>query len=367
MSYKPAICSMSLGRAWAHNLSPKLTAAASASLPGIEIFFEDLVYLASSFPGGPTPSNQILAAHQIRTQCTDLNLEIMGIGPFNNCEGLLSAPARAKKMEELHLWFDIARILGTDIIQIPCTFMTEGVTGDLDIVARDLREISDLGAAQNPHFKFAYENLCWGTFNDTWEKAWAVVEAVDRDNFGLCLDTFNVAGREYADPCAVDGKCVDADVRFRESIGKMARTIDVKKVFYVQAVDAERLRTPMCEEHPFHVDGQKPRMSWSRNCRLFMCEEDRGGHLPVMDVLRAICDEKDGLGYKGWISMELFNRSLLREDPSVPFEHANRAMSSWWKIVKAMSWEGMVESQPIVAVSRGAIVPLERADISARL
>ncbi|KAH7317733.1 putative 3-dehydroshikimate dehydratase [Rhexocercosporidium sp. MPI-PUGE-AT-0058] len=370
MSYKPAICSMSLGRAWAHTLTPKLTAAASASLPGIEIFFEDLLYLASSFPGGPTPSNQLLAARQIRTQCNKLNLEIMGIGPFNNCEGLLSPSARAQKLEELHLWFEIARILGTDIIQIPCTFMTEGVTGDLDIVSRDLREIADIGAKQNPPFKFAYENLCWGTFNDTWEKAWAVVEAVDRDNFGLCLDTFNIAGREYADPCSADGKVVDADLVFRESMRKMARTIDVRKVFYVQVVDAERLRMPMSESHAFHVEGQKPRMSWSRNCRLFMCEEDRGGYLPVMDVLRAICDGKEegGLGYKGWISMELFNRSLLRGDPSVPFEHAERAMSSWWKIVERMGWEDKVESRrEVAAVSRSTKVSLERVEVSARL
>ncbi|KAK0112024.1 hypothetical protein ONS96_001285 [Cadophora gregata f. sp. sojae] len=369
MSYKPAICSMSLGRAWAHSMAPKLTAAASASLPGIEIFFEDLLYLASSFPGGPTPTNQILAAHQIRTQCGALNLEIMGIGPFSNCEGLLSASARAAKLEELYLWFDIARILGTDIIQIPCTFMTEGVTGDLDVVARDLREIADLGAAQNPPFKFAYENLCWGTFNDTWEKAWAVVEAVDRDNFGLCLDMFNIAGREYADPCSPDGKCVNADVTFRESMRRMARTIDVKKVFYVQVVDAERLRTPMSKTHAFHVEGQKPRMSWSRNCRLFMCEEERGGYLPVLDVLRTICDEKEGLGYKGWISMELFNRSLLKEDPNVPIEHAERAMKSWRRIVKAMGWEDKIEPEvaPRKVSSWVSQKEVESLEISARL
>ena len=98
----------------------------------------------------------------------------------------------------------------------------------------------------------------------------------------------------------------------------------MKKVFYVQVVDAERLSTPMSETHAFHVEGQKPRMSWSRNCRLFMCEEERGGYLPVLDVLRAICDEKEGLGYKGWISMELFNRSLVKEDPNVPIEHADK-------------------------------------------
>ncbi|KAN0106097.1 xylose isomerase-like protein [Hyaloscypha variabilis] len=368
MSYRPAICSMSLGRAWLHEIPPKFTAAAHSGLPAIEIFFEDLLYLASSFPNGATPSNQLLAAHQIRRLCDSLHLEIMGIGPFNNCEGLLDPAAKAAKLEELNLWFEIARILGTDVIQIPCTFMTEGVTGDVDVVSRDLREIADIGAAQNPPFRFAYENLCWGTFNDTWEKAWGVVKAVDRDNFGMCLDTFNIAGREYADPERADGKVENAEVVFRESMRRMVREIDVKKVFYVQVVDAERLERPLDKTHEFHVEGQKPRMSWSRNCRLFLCEEDRGGYLPVLDVLHVICDEKEGLGYKGWISMELFNRSLTVEGSQVPIEHADRAMESWRKIIKAMTWEDQVEAVSVPSrQNKQTSKESEAVEISARL
>jgi 4-hydroxyphenylpyruvate dioxygenase len=359
---------MSLGRAWLHEIPPKFTAAAHSGLPAIEIFFEDLLYLASSFPNGATPSNQLLAAHQIRRLCDSLHLEIMGIGPFNNCEGLLDPAAKAAKLEELNLWFEIARILGTDVIQIPCTFMTEGVTGDVDVVSRDLREIADIGAVQNPPFRFAYENLCWGTFNDTWEKAWGVVKAVDRDNFGMCLDTFNIAGREYADPERADGKVENAEVVFRESMKRMVREIDLKKVFYVQVVDAERLERPLDKTHEFHVEGQKPRMSWSRNCRLFLCEEDRGGYLPVLDVLHAICDEKEGLGYKGWISMELFNRSLTVEGSQVPIEHADRAMESWRKIIKAMTWEDQVEAVSVPSrQNKQTSKESEAVEISARL
>lgn len=229
--------------------------------------------------------------------------------------------------------------------------MTEGMTGDLEVVARDLRELADMGAEQSPPFRFAYENLCWGTYNDTWEKAWGVVKAVDRENFGLCLDTFNIAGREWADPARESGTVENADAVFRESLRRMVKEIDPKKVFYVQVVDAERLRSPLTTKHPFHVDGQKPRMSWSRNARLFMFEEDRGGYLPVLAVLKAICDEKTGLGYKGWISAELFNRSLLEEGGNVPKEHAERCMASWRKIVKAMGWEGEVELQKAEALT----------------
>jgi 4-hydroxyphenylpyruvate dioxygenase len=266
----------------------------------------------------------------------------MAIGPFSNFDGRLDPIARAEKMEELQLWFEIARILGTDLIQIPCHFMPEGqgVTGDPEVVARDMRQIADLGKGE---FRFAYENLCWGTYNDMWSKAWQIVQLVDRDNFGLCLDTFNIAGREWADPTAANGKVANADALFRESLRCMVAEVDVRKVFYVQVVDAERLKEPLDERHPFHVEGQKPRMSWSRNARLFMLEEDRGGYLPVLEVLKAICDEETGLGYKGWISAELFNRSLMEEGDMVPREHAERCMDSWWKIVKAMGWEGVVD------------------------
>lgn len=267
----------------------------------------------------------------------------------------------------------LLRILGTDIIQIPSTFQTEGFTGDLNAIVKDLREIADLGAAQTPPFRFAYENLCFGTFNSTWESAWAVVKGVDRDNFGLCMDTFNIAGRGWADPAREDGRQENADEVFRESLKRMVKEVDVNKIFYVQVVDAERLSQPLNENHPFHVDGQVPRMSWSRNARLFICEEERGGYLPVIDVLKAICDEKEGLGYKGWISMEYFNRSLVEEGSQVPVEHARRAMESWRRLVKVMGWEDKVEALPAkssVAISSPAqkqVGVVQMAEISARL
>lgn len=367
MSYKPAIASMSLGRAWAHELPTKFLAAATAGLPAIEIFYEDLLYLANALPGGATPTNQLVAAHRIKDLCDSLHLEIMAIGPFSDFEGRIDPVIRAQKLQDLQVWFEVGRILGTDIIQIPCTFMTEGVTGDIEVVARDLREIADLGAKENPPYKFAYENLCWGTFNDTWEKAWNVVKAVDRENFGMCLDTFNIAGREYGDPASPTGKVENAEVVFRESMRRMVREIDVKKVFYVQVVDAERMSRPLDKSHPFHVEGQKPRMNWSRNSRLFICEEERGGYLPVVDVLKAICDEKEGLGYKGWISMELFNRSLLEEGEAVPKEHAERAMESWRRLVKAMGWKDKIEPKGVEAKSGAHVETAHEAEILARL
>ena len=343
MSYKPAIASHSLGRAWVHDIEPKLRAAAAAGIPGIEIFYEDLHYLAESLPGGATPANQIAAAQITRSLCDLLSLDIVAIGPFSNYEGNLSPESQASLRSVLQVWFRVAEILGTDLVQIPSTFMTEkdGFTGDLDVVVKDLRVLADMGERNEPKMRFAYENLSFGTWVSTWKDAWDVVKAVDRENFGLCLDTFNIAAREYGDPASESCMVDNAEVEFDASMKRMVEEIDPRKVFYVQVVDVERMKSPLVEGHEFWVKEQTPRMSWSRNARLFMFEEERGGFLPVLKVLKAICD---GLGYKGWISAELFNRSLVEKGEHVPIEHADRCMRSWEKIAEAMGWDVRVAS-----------------------
>lgn len=63
---KPAICSHNLGRAWVHSLPDKLDAAARYGMD-IELFYEDLQYVAKELPGGATPENHLAAAHIIRS------------------------------------------------------------------------------------------------------------------------------------------------------------------------------------------------------------------------------------------------------------------------------------------------------------
>jgi 4-hydroxyphenylpyruvate dioxygenase len=72
-------------------------------------------------------------------------------------------------------------------------------------------------------------------------------------------------------------------------------------------------------------------MSWSRNCRLFYGESERGAYLPVKQVLETILV---GLGWRGRISAELFSASLVEEGAGVPLEHARRASESWEKLLR---------------------------------
>ncbi|KAL2006074.1 hypothetical protein VTN00DRAFT_9728 [Thermoascus crustaceus] len=337
---RPAIASMSLGRPGIHSLTDKLEEAAKHGFEGIELFYEDLEHLArklsntSSSNSSPSRNDLLSAARRVRQLCDSLHLTIICLQPFSFYEGLLSRTQHTHLLsQKLPLWFSLARILNTTTIQVPSNFLPSTLaTGDLDIIVSDLRALADLGAQKNPPIRFAYEALAWGTHVDTWEASWAIVQRVNRPNFGLCLDTFNIAGRVYADPASLTGKTATAEADLAASISRLRRSVDPRKVFYVQVVDGERLSAPLVEGHKFYVPGQPARMSWSRNARLFVGEEDRGGYLPVMEVAQAFLD----IGFDGWVSMELFSRTLADPDPRTPAEHARRGIESWRKLTRAL-------------------------------
>ncbi|KAL5120389.1 hypothetical protein ACEQ8H_001679 [Pleosporales sp. CAS-2024a] len=321
---------MSLGRCYAgHDLPHKLSMAAKHGLEGIELFYEDLVGHAG---GSSDRSHLLAAAGSIQELCASLGLEIINLQPFMHYEGLLDRKRHDERIQEMKLWMELAHALGTDIIQIPSSFLSRHhVSGDMELIISDLRTVADLGLQQTPVIRFAYESLCWGTYVDTWELCWHVVQQVDRTNFGICLDSFNILGRIYADPTHKSGCLPNADVDVRNSIRRLVDRIGPhkEKIFFIQIVDAERLEQPLLPGHPFYNSEQPARMSWSRNCRLFYGESKLGAYLPVKDVTSAIINE---IGYQGWVSMELFNRVMERTDAGVVEELAARAATSWVKL-----------------------------------
>lgn len=336
VEFRPALLSASLGRAWVHDFEKKAREAAKHGFEGIEVFYEDLDYLARQLHGVDQPNNdQILSAAQHARRILDeVRLTVIGLQPFLFYEGLLDRKQHAALIEKIHLWFHIAKHLNTNTIQIPANFLpADQLTGDMDVITGDLLELADLGSKQNPPIRFAYEALCWSTHIDTWEKSYEVVKMVNRPNFGLCLDTFNIAGRVWGDPASPTGKTPNADAELAASLKRLVDEVDLDKVFYIQVVDAERMETPLVEGHPFHVEGNPARMNWSRNARAYMYETDRGAYLPSEDVAKAIIE---GLGYKGWVSMELFSRTMNEEGDGVPKEHARRGIEAWKKFVQRL-------------------------------
>jgi len=323
---------MSLGRASVHRLTKKLDQAKRYGFKGLELFYEDLETLAKEQEGGSTPANLIATAKTIRQLCDERGIEIIALQPFMHYEGLRDREEHARRIEEMKLWLKLAKILGTNLIQIPSTFLPEDImTGDMDVIVDDFREVAELGLKEEPVINFAYESLAWGTYCNTWDQCWKVVEQVDMSNFGICLDTYNIAAKVYADPAAPSGKTPNAEVAIKASIQRLVSTIDVRKVFFVQLVDAERLSNPLTKGHEFHNASQPARMSWSRNCRLFYGEQDIGGYLPIKDIARAILKD---LGYRGWVSAELFNRLMACPDVDIPEQLARRGAMGWKKLVR---------------------------------
>ncbi|CRG83616.1 hypothetical protein PISL3812_00970 [Talaromyces islandicus] len=331
MPCAPAISTMSLGRAWVHQMPEKLRQAGLAGFQGVEMFYEDLEYLAKAAYGDCSKPEHILgAARQARSLCDENGLVVMALQPFWFYEGLIDRHEHELRIQKLKLWFQIAKLLNTDLIQIPSNFLTkEHISGDLDLIVADLIEVADLGLQQNPPIRFAYESLAWSTYVDTWEQSWDIVQRVNRPNFGCCLDTFNIAGRVWADPASPTGKTPNADADLEASLDRLRRTVDARKIFFLQVVDAEEMETPLIEGHPWHNPAQPSRMSWSRNARLFAYETDRGGYLPILKVAQVIFED---LKYEGWVSMELFSRTMTDPAPTVPEDHAKRGIASWKKL-----------------------------------
>lgn len=293
----------------------------------IELFFEDLVDLTKSMPGGDQPSNQLAAAAVIRQLCDDRELSILCLQPFMHYEGLLNRELHRKRLNDARFWVHLAHILGTDMILLPSSFLSPSeVSSDMDLIVQDMGEIAEIGLKATPVIRFAYEALCWGTRVDTWEASWNVVQRVNRSNFGICLDTFNIAGRIYADPSVSSGRTENCDEVTEASLHEMIASVDLNKLFLVQMADAEKLSQPLDNKHAFFNSEQPPRMSWSRNARLFYGENDHGGYLPIKRILEVILRD---LGYQGWLSFEVFNRILLESDERIPETLAKRAAQSW--------------------------------------
>ncbi|TKA56362.1 hypothetical protein B0A49_10858 [Cryomyces minteri] len=247
-------------------------------MKGIEVFFECLQFHARTLEGGLNDANLLVAAHEVRKCCDFHGITVMTLQPFIFFGGLTESLAHAEAIESLRLWFQLVRVLGTELIQIPTNFLPQKTTGDHNRIIADMTEVATMGMKQEPPIRFAYEAVAWGTHIDTWDGTWDIVKAVNMPNFGLCLDTFHIAGKVWGDPTAISGRNVNGPDELAMSMAKMIAELDVNKIFYVQVGDAELLYPPC---------------------------------------------------YRGWLSLESFNRDLFSERNDLTSEYAGRAEASW--------------------------------------
>ncbi|KAJ7261873.1 xylose isomerase-like protein [Mycena rebaudengoi] len=340
-SIRVAIPTMTLGRAWVHDLDVKLGEAGRVGYHGVEVFWEDLVYSAKKIAPGSDEKDEaaiLQATWHVRELCDKNGLVVVCLQPFMNYEGTLDHAAHDALIVKLRLWFKVVKVLGTDLIQIPSQMNSDGTTGDMAKIVADLKQIAELGLKEDPPVRFAYEALSWGAHLDLWEQVWDVILEVDLPNFGTVLDTYHILARIYGDPTAPSGLRPDADAALAASLAQMQRTGPalLPKLFYVQLSDAARLDPPLSPTHPFHDSAQKPAMQWSRNARLFPCE----GYLPVACVFRTLL----AMGFRGWVSLEVFNQSMADPDANTPRAHAERGMRAWKALLQQMDQE--IEQRP---------------------
>lgn len=174
--------------------------------------------------------------------------------------------------------------------------------------------------------RLAYENWCWSTHAPAWADVWDIVRRVDRPNVGLCLDTFQTAGSEWADPtmaCGMidggggshssqgtapspgaggkgggGGQEAPLDKRFAQSLLELSRSIPPEKIYLLQISDAYKPQPQALEARD--IDGARPRARWSHDFRPLPYH---GGYLPVEAVTRAVLQT----GFRGWFSVEVFD------------------------------------------------------------
>lgn len=375
-----------------HTLTAKLRAIVRAGYDAVEIFQDDLdafassaefqaIYEASTPPESPTYAHRSLqksgaddrgedmvtAAHKPSTEaktawnahgpctptevaremaaasyiaglCSVLGLKVLTLQPLRDYEGWVDEADRHAAMMRATSRFPVMRALGTDLMVVCSNNVgAPKTTGDPAKLALDLAALADEAArydAASPYYRtqpirIAYEALSWGAHVDVWRQAYRVVELADRRNVGICFDSFNTLGREYADPCSPSGIQQPEDAalaRVEASIRDIARTVRGDKVFFLQVGDARKLPSPLAPSP--NADEPRPaRMIWSRGNRLYPGELDRGGFMPVTHFVRAVLQT----GYKGPWSIEVFNSSLNDEGDTVVDEHARRGHAglSW--------------------------------------
>ncbi|KAF5861729.1 hypothetical protein ETB97_012606 [Aspergillus alliaceus] len=321
---KLAISSLSLGQHPSHLLDHKIIVAASHGFAGIEIVFSDLEVYARA-----KELSFSEAAEDIRRICETHQVEILSLAPFENFEGH-NSPLEGR-LETAKKWINIARILEATYLQVPAQYSSDS-TGEEAVVVSELQQLADIASAQQPIVAIAYEPMSWSTHCSTWQSALRITQAVDRPNFGLCLDSFHELTKLWASPFDPDGKLPNADHNLRVSLRDLQDHCPLDNIFYVQLSDGERFDPPFSTSHPWYLEGDAPQFIWSRHARPFPLETQLGAYMPLQEVVKSWIADK---GFNGWVSLETFDRRMrVAEFQSVTA--AQRGRQSWHKLQDAL-------------------------------
>ena len=340
------ISTLSLGSCDHHSLFSKLQAAARTGFTAVDLFDTDWEHFKRQYAklNNLPPSTidgdntSVAAARAINAMCVSLNLRLLCLQPFREFEGRKDPEEAAERMRHARGTLSILPILGTSMLLIPSTTLPASqVDSNPSRMAADLAELADYAATFSPPLDICYEALSWGTHVSTWKAAWQVVELANRPNLGLCLDSFNTAAREWADPYSSSGvRHASIDNTLRRSLDELVTNVPASKIFYFQLADGQRMVTPLTPPEDPTIPPLRP---WSRSYRLFPLETTRGAYLPVKEFAVAV----RRTGYKGPWCLEIFNDSLNDPGSDVPDDHARRGIESLSKLLAVVGINGSIQ------------------------
>ncbi len=249
-------------------LVEKLHACADAGFDGVEIMDADLQAAYES-------------PEEIRALCDRLGLSIEMYQPFRDFEGV-DDDTLADNLRRAEAKFDVMERLGASLLLV-CSNAATATIDDDEVAARQLRLLAERAAARG--IRIAYEALAWGRFVDDYRQAWRIVQMADMPNLGICLDSFHILSRGH-DPAAIE-------------------SIDGESIFFLQLADAPALTMDL--------------LSWSRHHRVFPGE----GSFALTDFLAHVLRA----GYRGPLSLEVFNDTFRQTDVVRTAEHARRSLT----------------------------------------
>jgi 4-hydroxyphenylpyruvate dioxygenase len=248
-------------------LVEKLRAAAAAGFDGVEIFEPDLVAAAES-------------PEEIRALAERLGLTLDLYQPMRDVEGV-TEDVFTDVLRRAEAKFSVMGRLGIDTV-LCCSNVATATIDDDGVSASQLRRLGELAARHG--VRIAFEALAWGRYIDDYRRAWRVVELAAHPAVGVCLDSFHILSRGH-DTAGIE-------------------SIPGDRIFFLQLADAPSLSMDV--------------LSWSRHHRLFPGE----GSFDLVDFVRRVLQA----GYRGPLSLEVFNDTFRQTPVDVTARHARRSL-----------------------------------------